>query len=248
MIAASGRGRNAMRLKSVVAAMLLLLPAPALADVTARYAVEGKDQLVIEADDGGNARLSLGEKFMLIRRDGVDYIIAADASGKLHVAPFDGVAEVLSGQFKGLFAAGGDAEPEMTFILEPGAQETIAGREGMGWRFGPGPKDGKPGDLIDVVMSADPALAPIGQVFQRAVATLGPVIGLYGGDNLTELAGELFAKGTPLRVGAKFRLDSVDMADLPASRFELDGPVLEPMEWFEAIMPSASGAGLPPLP
>lgn len=238
-----------MRLKLMFAALLMLLPVPALADVTARYALgeKGEDTLVIESDDGGNLRAGVGEKFLLIRRDGVDYIIVGDAAGTMKVARFDAVLEVVSGQMKTM--VGGTDATRMKFVLTEGGPETVAGRAGTIWNFGPEEEGGKPGKMLDVVISGDPQLAPIGLLFRRMVESIGPVMGgLLGPGNFAALGTELFSKGAPLRVGPVLKLLSVDTADVAASRFDLPGPVIEPMEWLAAMTPEGSGASMPPLP
>ncbi|MCW3847131.1 hypothetical protein OF829_07755 [Sphingomonas sp. LB-2] len=239
-----------MRLKLLFAALLALLPVPALADVTAHYVAGPKDPLVIEVADGGNARFSIGDKFAVIRRDGVDYVLVANATGGFSIAKLADVLELISGQMK----SGGidvSVKPQL-FELSAGGEESVAGYSGMVWTLAQKPSaPGKgPGDPIDVVISADPALAPVGTVFHHLIDVMNPIFRLVVGDtgNLGRLLGELTAKGTPLRVGPILALDSVSNAEIGAERFELPGTVLEPMEFLAAVSPAQSGAGMPPLP
>ena len=104
---------------------------------------------------------------------------------------------------------------------------------------------------LDVVISADPALAPIGAAFRHMVEVAGPAFATFFGDtgNFTPLLTELFAKGTPIRVGPLLKLQSLSTDRIGAERFELPGAVLEPLEFLQAVSPSeGGGAGLPPLP
>lgn len=236
-----------MRLNLLLAGLLMLLPMPALADVTASYIAGPKDKLVIEADDGGNFRVGLGEKFWVIRRGGVDYVLAPNAVGDLKVARFDDVLALVAGQLKGKE----DGASATIFEMHAGATESVAGHGGTVWLFGPraeapGKEAPKP---LDIVMSGDPALAPVGAVFRHIVAVANPLIGnmFGGGGNFPTATAELFAKGTPIRIGPALTLESVSTAEIAAARFELPGPVLEPVEFLQAIMPS-EGGGLPPLP
>lgn len=82
-----------------LAALLVLLPAPALADVTAHYIVQDKP-VTIEIEDGGNARMTLADKVTLIRRDGIDYLVTKDATGATRVVRGQDLLAVFQAQMK----------------------------------------------------------------------------------------------------------------------------------------------------
>lgn len=92
----------------------LLLPAPALADVTARYDAHGAE-FAVEVDDGGNARAGIDGRFALIRRDGVNYVVLYSRDGVPHVARADAVLARMAElsrppeTWRNQSAAGGDA-------------------------------------------------------------------------------------------------------------------------------------------
>lgn len=248
-----------MRVKVLLTALLMLLPVPALADVTARYSAGEKQVLVIEVDDGGNHRAEIADSVILIRRDGVDYIAAKNAKGDYVVTRLDTLVAMIASQLKGIADVASKNDDKTKFQLIPGGKdETIAGRTGALWRFGPV----KPGatdadrdrEMLDFVMSADPLLAPIGQVFLQSLTTLLPMADLILGEaDLSARATELFGKGTPIRVGeAKkgdkgLKLASVDTADIAASRFELPGAEVEAMAFFEAVGPESGARAMPKL-
>lgn len=173
-----------MRLKLILAGLLMLLPFPALADVTARYSAGPKDQLVIEAAASGNTRISLGEKFAVIRRDGVDFVVAADAAGNPKVARLDGVLALIVGQTKVEASTEGAGK---VFQLNAGAEENVAGYSGMTWLLGPAPSaPGKPVENpLDIVISTDPALAPIGVCFRHLIELASPMLGPATGETGT---------------------------------------------------------------
>ncbi|MEZ0242901.1 MAG: hypothetical protein ACAH11_05960 [Sphingomonas sp.] len=236
-------------LKLMLAGLLMLLPFPALADITAHYGVGPKDKLVVEADGGGSLRASFGDRFALIRRDGVYYAVLILPNGEAKVADAAAVVDVVAGQMKGQMptAMGG-----MMFEMKQGGESSHAGFGGTTWLFGPvpgGPE--RPNEKpFEVLITTDPALAPVGIFFHRFSELMGPMLGLvFGGNtNLGPLATELFAKGTPLKIGDALTLETIDRAEIPADRFELPGPVIQPIEFLQAVMPSESGAGLPALP
>lgn len=239
-----------MRRKSLVklllAGLLLLLPLPAFADVTAHYAVTGSQEtIVIAADDGGNLRADIAGKLSIIRRDGVDYVAVADAGGDMKVTPLADVLAMLAAQLPS-----DDKRPTLHFTLSAEGGEAVAGYPGMLFKFGPDSPAGEEAGkrLIEVVLSNDPRLAPVGAFFRHLIEVANPVITAgMGAGNFGEVANQLFAQGAPLRIGKAFSLASIDTADIPASQFELPGPVLEPMEFLQAVMPS-EGGGLAPLP
>ncbi|MDF7777467.1 hypothetical protein P1X14_19575 [Sphingomonas sp. AOB5] len=243
-----------MRLKLLFTALLMLLPVPALADVTARYSAGEKNELVVMVDDGGNYRAEVTGAVILIRRDGVSYIAVKNAKGEFVVTRTEALLEMLSAQLKPFAAqAAAKADPKMKFSLLPGnSNETVAGRTGALWRFGPVKPDTAEAernkDLLEFVMSADPLLAPVGRVFHDMFGIIAPVAEIFLGEaDLTASGKELLGKGAPLRVGNGLKLTSVDSADIAASQFELPGAELEPMEFFEAVGPDAGARAMPKL-
>lgn len=249
-----------MRLKALLTALLMLaLPAPALADVTARYSANGKPTIVVEVDDGGNHRAEIADSVILIHRDGVDYIAAKTPKGDFIVTRLDTLAAMIGSQLKGIAEVASKNDDKTKFQLIPGGKdETVAGRSGTVWRFGPVKPGASAADLdremLDFVMSADPQLAPVGRVFLQSLTTLLPIAELILGEaDLSARAAELLGKGTPIRIGEAgkaekgLKLVSVDTADIDASRFELPGAEVGAMEFFEAVGPEAGAKAMPKL-
>jgi hypothetical protein len=238
--------------KVLLSAALALLPAPALADVTARYAI-GKDVLSIEADDGGDWRVDLPGQFTLIHRGAIDYVVIKQGSETL-VFKLEDLVEVIKPELLG--RTSGDKADEFgraKFVLTRGDDVEVAGHKGASWNLrleDPQPK----GRSLDVVTSKDPALAPIGGVFlaiQRHVAVLA-ADHFTPESNFLALVGKVVESGTPLRMAPLIELKSVDSAAIDAKRFELPGPVID-SEMLKAEL-GAHGEGsdptpeLPPLP
>lgn len=219
-------------------ATLALLPAPALADVTARYAV-GAAELTIEAADGGDWRVEVPGEFTLIRRDKVDYVVMVMGKETM-VFKLGDLLNTLKPKVSGKPGkAGPDAFTRAKFTLVRGADVVVAGYKGTNWSFGP--EERRPGGhRAEVVTSKDPALAPVGAIFLeigRQASALGE--GQFGPDsNFLALANALFASGAPLRVEKVMELRSVDGAAIDPKRFVLPGPVLDP-----ALMDSKTTPG-----
>jgi hypothetical protein len=226
----------------------LLLPMPAHADVTARYKAGSRgDVVTIEVDSGGNARAGIEGQFVLIRRDGIDYVVVPDRAGAPRVTRADAALAAMVAR----------AGPRHTgnWRIEPaGKSETIvAGYSGTMWRFGP-----DDGARLELLMSADPALAPIGDLFRRIAEAFAAAMQSKGGGNVIEAMQALFAHGTPIRIeeplsGALqpgpdrmiLSLESVSMAEIDARRFDLPGPVLLPDAFFAALAPPPPTDGSP---
>ena len=238
-----------MRLK-FFAAMIAMLPMPALADVTVQYS-SGKDAaVVIEADDGGDSRLTIAGKGGIIHRDGVDYLFAVTPQGEARVTELKDFITVMSGVI-------GQSKPvpgaeTMQFVIIPKGEATVAGRKGAAFLFGPAKRadGGKEEKQIEAVLSSDPALAPIGEVFRRTLTSTLPIlaVALPESSGFARLATELAGKGTPLRLAPMIEFVSADMAEIDAKHFELPAPVVSASEFLSALSPEAGAAELAPLP
>jgi hypothetical protein len=224
-----------MRTKLFLATILALAPMPALADVTAHYSVEGKE-LVVEVDDGGNSRIGVAGKFAIIRRDGVDYMVVEDKTGP-KVFELQGIVDLLKGILPKPSAEDA-AKEKVEFGVIPGSGSvTIAGRTGTSWLMSmlKGPEEDRKRQ-VEIVMSADPQLVPVGQVFARTADVFLEFMGSFIPES-TQFGATtrgLLAKGAPLRIHPidpakpaklKFELTAVDTAEIDAKHFELPAPV-----------------------
>jgi hypothetical protein len=236
-----------MRFK-FMAALLVLLPAPALADVTATYAVQDKT-VTIEVEDGGNARMTVGDKVTLIRRDGVDYVAAKDAMGAVHVVRALDLLAMAQAQIKGTDAP---LPGRHDLSLSQGAAETVAGYPGTVWKLVPDAGSGAPNMPVaafDFVISADPKLAPVAAYFRHLIDTVVPMfLPMMGESNFVARADELFGHGAPIRIGPLLTLTRVETGEIADDRFTLPGPVMSAAEFVEAVDPSKAAQALPPAP
>ncbi|WP_213982576.1 hypothetical protein [Sphingomonas sp. dw_22] len=229
--------------------LLCSAPLPALADVTAHYTLGGKEALTVEVDDGGNARLGVDGKFSLITRDGVDYV-AIMMKGQVLVVRYADLIALAKVKIK--FDSGAQSADEAkAFVLASGAAAEIAGHKGTTWTFGL--KDASPAaHMLEVVMSDDPELAPVGSLVRRMLEPAVPILqGMFPeASGFSTRVLELLAKGTPLRAAPFLELGSVDRNEIDPHRFDLPGPVMSAEEFDKAAdTPAASGgSALPPLP
>jgi hypothetical protein len=233
-----------LRAAAVRLALVLLCaaPGPALADVTARYAIGGgKQMLVVEIDDSGDSRVGIDGIFSVIRRGGVDYVVM-DKPGERMVARLDDAINAL----KTRHATVTDAK-EPVFVIAGGAEVQVAGYIATSWKFGP-----QGDEMLDVALSADPELVPVGELLRRLaesalVALEGRVIPVSS--QFAPRLRELLAKGTPVKIAPLIELQSLDHKEIDAHRFDLPGPVVSAEVLARAIPTHAEPVGpLQPLP
>jgi hypothetical protein len=78
-------------------------------------------------------------------------------------------------------------------------------------------------------MSTDPALAAPGRIALRVMETQIRLADVVMGEDPPEFTTrlrELHGRGAPLRIVGLYRLEGLSTDPVPASRFELPGPVL----------------------
>ncbi|MES2445317.1 MAG: hypothetical protein V4574_21025 [Pseudomonadota bacterium] len=194
-----------------LAALLLLLPLaaqtapPPPGDLTAIYKdPKARDALRIEIAANGDMRIQQTQGRYLLSHDGHDYLVTAGPGGPV-VMRVEDIAAARTGEM----SAAGD--PELR--LAAGEDVVIGGRTGTVYSPDPRPAGGPP-----IVISRDPALAPIGRAFSRRLE-LEAVLSRGPGTESAALRSVL-ASGTPLRLdGAD--LQSIRAGPIPASRFAL---------------------------
>jgi len=221
-----------MRLKLLLAAMLMLVPLPALADVTAHYST-GPDKVTVEAADNGDWRITIGGplEMVILHRDGVDYIVMPDKDGTERVARADQALPIMTA------SAPMPDTSKMVFTATPGAADMFAGYSGTRWTYGP---EGK--QPIELLLSADPRLAPVGVALRGLAELVIDATGeLLGPDALRRM----LAGGTLIRLSAPDRdqlkpvvtLDTVSMDRIDPARFALPGPVMSGADFVAMAAP-----------
>jgi hypothetical protein len=97
-------------------------------------------------------------------------------------------------------------------------------------------------------MSDDETLAELGSGVARFYGLASGLMGdQFGGAAFFQLAQQVLAKGTPLRLLRNFELDTVDHAPIPVERFMVPattGTREELRAWFLARMPGATTGGV----
>ncbi|MES2986493.1 MAG: hypothetical protein V4808_01170 [Pseudomonadota bacterium] len=234
----------------LLAAFLALLPLPAWADVTATYSA-GKMTLLVESDDNGNSRIGIEGKFGIIRRDGFDYAVMALPNGETKVTELSELLSFISAAVAGESKKDAASVLDKPFVLTMKGDVMVGDRKGTLWNFGPEKeKDGRAGQMKEFVMSADPALAPVGAIFARTVEALMPLMAaiIPESTGFSAKARNLFSSGAPLRIDTLVALQSVTVTEIDPKRFELPAPVIPAMEFMMAMNPASGTGAFSPLP
>ncbi len=210
-------------IRNFLAALLLLSAcAPAKPeDMTARYAREGQPALVVMSAPNGDARVVAGDTLFL-RKGDREYVVLHDAAGNFSATIEDALR--VFGEDNADTLAGPRSQPE--YVLTRGGSETVAGVKGTVWK-------GHPREIpslgsFEGVVSADPALAPLGRALamQTRFAVLRNSADLGGPGNFEKAMLELFAKGAVLRFNQILKLEKIDKAPIPSTMFALPQPLL----------------------
>lgn len=223
--------RPCVRFRHLLAlAILFLFARPALADVTLRYAQSGNDAAItMRADDAGRVRMDVTGGYYLFL-DGVSYLVLNDSQGTFVCLQSDFVDLLNSLQM----APAPSGTLPAAAVSEHGT-EVVAGR--LGERFTIG-SPGETRDVLDVVISRDPDLAPIG----RAMAVqFPPFFAAVGGrvPGVGDALAGLLRRGTMLKLGTIFQLQAIDRAPIAAGAFVLPGRLISREALRERVMREA---------
>ena len=208
---------------------LFLLPlAPADAGLRVVYGSSEENRtLVVEVADNGDARIAeSGDESYGLMLGGQFHVISRQ-NGQWMAARIVDVAAAIDRAMPPIFGDAlthaGPARPAAKLIIKKQGERTVGGRKGVVWAIsGIGGASG--GQPAEYVMSEDADLKPVGRTLEQfmhaALLPGAPLLG-SGAAELVEETRAIFALGTPLDVGGRFQLRSVEQAAIDASRFAL---------------------------
>lgn len=203
-----------------IAALVLAGPGPAQGDLTAIYRSTAGGvprEMRVELAANGDMRGDLTvQGLYLIRKAGRTYLVTPRPDGPL-VEDFNDLSAAMQDQMKG--------QPHLCEQLatigtppqiKPAGRVTIAGYEGEAYAM-----SGRPGGGPDLVLSRDPALAPIRAAMAMEYRLTVTVIGACATSMpLFRRMQELLESGAPLAVGP-MRLEKIDTGPIDPTRFAL---------------------------
>ena len=206
----------------------LIASTPASAGLHVVYLdMEKAKQLQIDVADNGDARIAeVGSPDYGLLLNGEFYVIDVQ-DGHATVARIRDVATaidaVLPPIFKGLFDKPGNIPPSERLKIEPGEAGSAGGRDGRVYHVR-GFDDLTPDKVTDYLISSDPDLKPVGialeQFMNAAIVPAAPLLGASARDLIQETR-SIFALGTPIDIGGRFRLNLAGKAAIPAGVFRL---------------------------
>jgi hypothetical protein len=195
--------------------------APAHAQLTASYVSKGggtEMNVKLEIAPNGDIRADMGAPGLyLVKREGRTYFIMPDSAGPVvaDVADMGAVIQEQMNKAGANLCAGLAKAPPSERLVSRGTV-TVVGRTGEAYA-----REGRSGSAPDVVISRDPALAPLGVAmaaqFRTSLALLGECAAAV--PLFVQMQG-LLDGGAPLEFGP-IRLDTVQAGPVDAARFVL---------------------------
>lgn len=215
----------------LLAILLLGLPMPAYADITARYG-QGSEEALIEVNGDGSARMGAakGNSYSLFTSKG-DYVVFRE-NGNWVAAPYEDFHVVLDELTAPMWEmTGGKPEPRPApagFALVEAGSESVAGFSGTRYELGEGEAENDTADKAYAVVSDAPELRPLGRPMARLLLQMPTMEKALTGQTppaLVALA-EKLSSAALLRLGDEIAIQSVDQADIADDRFALPAKVL----------------------
>ena len=205
---------------------LLAIAAPALAGSKAVYEGMGTTPVVIEVGDNGDARIGaegkdefgllIGSDFYLIGKEGGQWKVARIAD---QAAAFD---KVLPPIFRTIFSAAGKPGTSKLKMVKKGTR-AVAGITGDVYAVS-GLDPEKPAEVIEMVISKDPRVAPAGRALtgftDAMMVMMAPLIGEMAASEIAQNH-ELMALGTPLDTKNGLHLKAFSEASVDPARLTL---------------------------
>jgi len=235
-------------MRTLIALLLLCLPASAFAGQRAVYRDEDGKRMTIEVADDGSAVVrneDMPNNYGILT-DGQFYLVSREkeewnvARAEDLAAAFD---QVLPPIFKTLFGAASTKRPNSKgFRVEPKGKRKILGHEGQVYAVY-GFDDAKPEASKEVVISNEPALQPVGKAMQEFMVSTTMMLAPLLGKAAAEIGGDIrtmFTYGTPLSIQGSLQLASFEEADIPASSTALPAKPKSAAELLKEIKASSA--------
>jgi hypothetical protein len=213
-----------MKLTSYAAAILLMaFGSPALADMAANYVGPNKAlTMKIEIAANGDIRgTTSNPNSYFITRAGHGYMIQASFNGPA-VMRMEDISVVMAEQIKRLMPnmPPGAEDQAPSFDLSKGGIVSIRGRKGTAYYMGK-TTTRSPTEQPVIVISTDPALAPLAVAMQHQFAmSIEAMSHMFGKASPFAQIQAALKDGAPL-VFTGMELDSVNTDPIPASEFAL---------------------------
>jgi len=208
--------------------LALIAAVPAMAGTRALFnGTSDPKELLVEVADNGAVRIGVPGRDDYGLLIGGQFYLVGPKDGKVQVARVADLAaafdKVMPPIFRDLFGPAGDQMAAAPLQAVRAGTKTVAGVQGEIWSVR-GLNDEKPDEPTLIVVSNDPALAPVGRAlsafFETGMIMLRPFLGDATAAMVRQNR-QLFALGTPIESAERFTLVKLEQADLAGDRFAL---------------------------
>ena len=215
---------------SMIALVSVLATTPALADVTAVYQLDRKNQMKVSVRDQNHVRMDVAADMFLLLKGDKTYSVRKEGNGWVAM-DMDQIRKMTEG-FGGMPMNDADEEAPQGSFRDTGRTETVAGYKGKVYEV----TDGD-GERTEVVLTDHKDLTTITQAMTRFGAQSASNMGFAGAGNVPDLSGMAGGYTGLLRQDKHMTLVSVDKSAKGSGYFDLPpGTVMEKM-------PGMGGAG-----
>lgn len=201
-------------MKKILALSLILYSLPTMADITASYEVNGKQNMQISHRDDNHLRLNMGADSYALYVDGKVYMVTK-VGGLWMAADLSQLKQMMSNMPFGQQQPVPLSEKDYKMV-KTGRTETVAGYEGNVYEF----TDLRNNEKYEAVLSEHDDIASLYQSLMKVSREIANSAGM--GDKIPEMPA---VKGGLLRQGKNLRLTSVDKEDKGLEYYQLPAGV-----------------------
>jgi hypothetical protein len=217
----------------------LLTAMPALADVTAVYQLDRKNQMTVSVRDQNHVRMDVAKDMFLLLKGEKTYSVRKEGNGWVAM-DMDQIRKMTEG-FGGMPMNDADDEGPQGSFRDTGRTETVAGYKGKVYEI----TDGD-GERTEVVLTDHKDLTTITQAMTRFGVQSASNMGFAGAGKVPDLSGMAGGYTGLLRQDKHMTLLSVDKSGKGSGYFDLPpGTVMEKMPGMGGAGGSG-GMGMPP--
>jgi hypothetical protein len=202
-------------MKRILALALVIFSLPAMADITASYQVNGKQNMQISYKDDNHLRLNMGADNYALYVDGKVYMVTK-AGGSWMATDLAQLKQMMGNMPFGQKPQAAPASEKDYKMVKTGRTETVAGYEGNVYEF----TDLRSNEKYDVVLSEHDDIASLYKGLMKISREIANSAGM--GSQIPEMPA---VKGGLLRQGKNLRLTSVDKADKGLAYYQLPAGV-----------------------
>jgi hypothetical protein len=207
--------KEGFNMKRILALSLILFSLPAMADITASYDVNSKQNMEISYKDDKHLRLNMGADSYALYVDGKVYMVTK-AGGSWMATDLAELKQMMSNMPFGQKQKPAPSSEKDYKMVKTGRTETVAGYEGNVYEF----TDLRNNEKYEAVLSDHDDIATLYKGLMKISREIANSAGV--GDQIPEMPA---VKGGLLRQGKNLRLTSVDKQDKGLAYYQLPAGV-----------------------